>query len=184
LMVGDSDFAGRLPLTFPRSTAQLPRAQPADPARPVTYPERADAGYRWFAQRSETPLFPFGFGLGYAGVTYDNAHFTGGARPQVSVTLHNRAARATTAVPQLYLVGPERAPARLVGWLSADLAPGAVRRITIAADARLLARHRQGRWSMAPGDYRFTLGNDAQHVIASAIVRINTTPNSIPRKRR
>jgi beta-glucosidase len=180
LLVGDSDFAGRLPLTFPRSASQLPRAQPADPARPIAYPERGNAGYRWFAQRGETPLFPFGYGLSYAGVTYHDVHFTGGARPQASVVVRNSDTRATTAVPQLYLVGPERAPARLVGWLSADLAPGEVRRITIAADRRLLARHGGGRWSVAPGPYRLTLCLDADHAIASGKVRIRDIRRPAP----
>ena len=180
LLVGDSDFAGRLPLTFPRSAAQLPRVQPADPAHPIAYPERANAGYRWVKQRGETPLFPFGFGLSYAGVTYEKAQFTGGARPRVSVTLRNPTMRTTTAVPQLYLVGPEQAPARLVGWLSADLAPGEVRRIMIAADPRLLARYSGGRWAVAPGAYRLTLGLDADRAIASDMVRVGAPPSPVP----
>jgi beta-glucosidase len=177
LLVGDSDFAGRLPLTFPRSASQLPRAQPADPAHPIAYPERANVGYRWFKQRGETPLFWFGHGLSYAGVTYHEARFTGGTHPQASVMLRNTSMQATTAVPQFYLVGPERAPARLAGWLSASLAPGERRRITIAADPRLIARHKRGRWSVAPGTYRLTLGLDADRAIASANVRIGGVQN-------
>ncbi|WP_428332697.1 beta-glucosidase [Novosphingobium sp.] len=172
LLTGDIDFAGRLPLTFPRSAAQLPRTGPADPAHPIAYPERADVGYRWFGLRHETPLFPFGYGLGYGRVTCDDVRFAGGAHPQVSLTLRNTAARATTAVPQLYLVGPEHAPARLVGWQSTDLAPGETRRITIAADPRLLPRYRQGRWSIMPGAYRLTVGLAADAPIATGSVTI------------
>jgi beta-glucosidase len=91
--------------------------------------------------------------------------------------LRNTSMQATTAVPQFYLVGPERAPARLAGWLSASLAPGERRRITIAADPRLIARHKRGRWSVAPGTYRLTLGLDADRAIASANVRIGGVQN-------
>ena len=173
LLTGDIDFAGRLPLTFPRSVAQLPRAAPADPARPIGYPERADVGYRWFELRGEKPLFSFGHGLGYGSVTYENVRFSGG---RVSLTMRNPGARATTAVPQLYLVGPEHAPARLVGWLSADLAPGETRRVTISPDPRVVQRYRKGRWSVLPGAYRLTLATAADAPIASGSVVIAPGP--------
>ncbi len=176
LLLGDIDFAGRLPLTFPRSVAQLPRAGPADSARPIDYHERANVGYRWFSLRGETPLFSFGHGLGYGRVTYSKVRFSGGTHPLVSMTIRNPATRATTAVPQLYLVGPERAPARLVGWLSTELAPGESRRITIAADPRLLERYRQGRWSIIPGTYRLTLGLAADMPVATGSVAVANPP--------
>lgn len=172
LLFGDADFAGRLPISFPRSMAQLPRPQPADPAHPIAYPERANVGYRWFLQQAAAPAFPFGFGLGYGTTIFRDVRFTGGAHPRVSVVLQNSGQRTATAVPQLYLVGPEQAPARLVGWRSTDLAPGETRRITIGADRRLLARQRDGHWVIATGAYRLILGTDAETAVAVGRVTV------------
>ena len=82
LLMGDIDFSGRLPLSFPRSPAQLPRGVPADPARPIEYAEGANVGYRWFAGRGETPLFAFGHGLSYGSARFEAIGFTGGRTPQ------------------------------------------------------------------------------------------------------
>ena len=172
LLLGQIDFSGRLPLTFPRSPAHLPRAMPADPKQPVVYREGANVGYRWFAEQGISPLFAFGHGLSYGRVAYRQVHFTGGGRPSVSMTVSNLGKRATTAVPQLYLVGPERAPARLVGWVRARLAPHEDRRITIMADPRLVARRHGGRWSVTRGTHRLIVGSDAAESFASQNVRL------------
>ena len=173
LLMGDIDFSGRLPLSFPRSPAQLPRGVPADPARPIEYAEGANVGYRWFAGRGETPLFAFGHGLSYGSARFEAIGFTGGRRPSVILTVRNDGARAIAAVPQLYLIGPERAPARLVGWTRVEVAAGDSRRVTIGADPRLLARRKDGRWRTAPGTYRLILGTDATRVIASRSVPVS-----------
>ena len=117
-------------------------------------------------------MFAFGHGLSYGRVAYRQVHFTGGGRPSVSMTVSNLGKRATTAVPQLYLVGPERAPARLVGWVRARLAPHEDRRITIMADPRLVARRHGGRWSVTRGTHRLIVGSDAAESFASQNVRL------------
>ena len=172
LLLGQIDFSGRLPLTFPRSPAQLPRPMPADPKQPVVYREGANVGYRWFAKRGITPLFAFGYGLSYGRVAYRQVHFTGGGRLSVSMTVRNLSKRATTAVPQLYLVGPERAPARLVGWERARLGPHEDRRITISADPRLVARRHRGRWCVTSGTHRLIVASDAATLFASQNMRL------------
>lgn len=173
LLFGDIDFSGRLPLSFPRTAAQLPREHPQDPARPIVYRERANVGYRWFEQQRETPLFGFGIGLSYGRVDYRDVAFTGGTRPSVSMTMRNLGERVSTAVPQLYLVGPEQAAARLVGWARTSLAPGEARRITITVDPRLLQRRRGDRWLVASGAYELTLATAATRAIAKQHVTID-----------
>lgn len=172
LLMGDVDFGGRLPLSFPRAATQLPRAGPADPARPIAYSERANVGYRWFAQTRQTPLFGFGYGLSYGQVAFSGVRFFGGPHPRVEATIRNVGRRAAIAVPQLYLVGPEHAPTRLVGWARTTLAAGEQRQVTIEADPRLLARRRNGGWAVASGRYRLSIGTDAATMIASRDVAI------------
>ena len=173
LLLGDVDFSGRLPLTFPAEAAQLPRAKPADPDKPIAYVEGADVGYRWFAAKAQTPLYVFGHGLSYARFSYRDVRLSGGKAPSASVMVRNNSTRAGVAVPQLYLVGPEKAAPRLVGWARESLAPGEERRATITIDPRLLPRHRDGRWTTAAGTYRLILGSSATDVIAARDVSID-----------
>src|SRR5208283_2810295 len=60
--------SGKLPLTFPRSAAEMPTASnkqwPGVDGRSV-YSERLNVGYRWYDATNTEPLFPFGFGLSY-----------------------------------------------------------------------------------------------------------------------
>lgn len=199
LLFGDADFAGRLPMTFPASEAQLPRPHPVTPATgagpdsasnagsgdssalkpfPVAYQEGADVGYRWYAAKGEKPLFPFGYGLTYTRFSYSEAHFTGGATPSATVTVRNDGDRAGIALPQLYAATGGATP-RLVGWSRVALAPHASRTVTVSLDPRAIATWKQGAWMLPAGAYRLTLGTDAVTPIAEATV---TLPQQVNKK--
>lgn len=192
ILFGDVDATGRLPMTFPRASAQLPRPGPigleslkndaasnagSGTAEPVAsfdvdYKEGANVGYRWYAAQSSQPLFAFGYGLNYARLSYAKARFTGGAKPGVAVAISNQSDRATVAVPQLYVALPDGSPLRLAGWSREALAPHETRTVTIAADPRVLARWQDGRWRQAAGSYKLTLATDAAHPLQSASVAL------------
>ena len=166
VLFGAVEASGRLPLTFPRAIAQLPRPQPVlptgmtslsdaasnagsgdavQPPYPVDYREGANVGYRWYAARGERALFPFGYGLSYTRFRFDAVRFTGGARPGVSVAVTNTGARPGVAVPQLYATGPDGTPLRLAGFRRVALAPGQTIRVSLDADPRILARWTAGK---------------------------------------
>lgn len=192
VLFGDVDATGRLPMTFPRASTQLPRPGPVgleslkndaasnagsgtnEPVASfdVDYKEGADVGYRRYAAQNSQPLFAFGYGLNYAKLSYARARFTGGARPGVTVAVTNQSDRATVAVPQLYVTLPDGSPLRLAGWSREALAPHETRNVTITADPRVLARWRDGRWRRAAGSYKLTLATDAAHPLQSASVAL------------
>lgn len=192
ILFGDVDATGRLPMTFPRTSAQLPRSGPigleslkndaasnagSGTAEPVAsfdvdYKEGANVGYRWYAAQNSQPLFAFGYGLNYARVSYAKARFTGGAKPGVTVAITNQSDRATVAVPQLYVTLPDGSPLRLAGWSREALAPHETRTVTISADPRALTRWQAGRWRQAAGSYKLTLATDAAHPLQSASVAL------------
>ncbi|WP_066586853.1 beta-glucosidase [Sphingomonas pruni] len=192
VLFGDVDATGRLPMTFARASTQLPRPGPLgleslkndaasnagsgtnEPVASfdVDYKEGANVGYRWYAAQNSQPLFPFGYGLHYANLSYAKARFTGGAKPGVTVAITNQSDRATVAVPQLYVTLPDGSPLRLAGWNRETLAPHETRSVTIAADPRVLARWRDGRWRQAAGSYKLTLATDAAHPLQSASVAL------------
>jgi beta-glucosidase len=194
VLFGDVEASGRLPLSFPRTIEQLPRptpvlpagatslaasasdagsSAPLPPAYPVTYQEGANVGYRWYAQRSDRALFPFGYGLSYTRFRFDDVRFTGGARPGATVAVTNTGKRAGVAVPQLYATGPDGSPVQLAGFQRVVLAPGQTTRVSMAADPRILARWSAGSgWAVAPGRYRLAVATDATREIAGGDVEV------------
>ena len=67
VLLGDVEAQGRLPVTFPISLEDTPAFE-HHPGRNgvANYLEGRLIGYRWYDTVGRPPLFPFGFGLGYA----------------------------------------------------------------------------------------------------------------------
>src|SRR5437588_9723492 len=73
VLFGDVNPSGKLPVTFPQSLEQVPASTPAQwPGvnGTVQYSEGLMVGYRWYATKHITPLFPFGAGLSYTTFAY------------------------------------------------------------------------------------------------------------------
>jgi beta-glucosidase len=167
VLYGVVNPSGRLPITFPASVEQLPRPQIPGFGLPFLTPvvaphsEGADVGYRWYARKQLQPLFPFGHGLSYTTFAYARLEVTGGPGLKVSFDVTNTGARAGQDTPQAYLTGRPGGPAlRLVGFEKVALRPGETRRVTLAADPRLLADYdvRTPGWVVAQGEYQVAVG--------------------------
>ncbi|MEN2785987.1 glycoside hydrolase family 3 C-terminal domain-containing protein [Sphingomonas qilianensis] len=135
VIAGDVNPAGRLPVTFYRTAADLP---------PFTDYAMAARTYRYF---DRPVLYPFGHGLSYTRFAYSGGHVSqrrirAGAPLTVSVTVTNSGDRAGDEVVQLYVSRPglPDAPIRaLIGFERVHLAPGERRRVSFALDARALS---------------------------------------------
>jgi beta-glucosidase len=184
VLFGAVNPSGRLPITFPASTAQLPR--PDLPGRniawnttfPIDYHEGAAIGYKWFERQRAKPLFPFGFGLSYTQFRYSDLRVSGGTTVAASVMVTNTGKRAGADVPQLYAAIPESsggALRRLIGWAKVALAPGESRRVDITADPRLLAHFDEAGhgWHIAAGDYTVALAASSRDPGLTATVRLD-----------
>ena len=133
----------------------------------AVYDEGAAVGYKWFFERGERPLFPFGFGLSYAKFALsDLAVNVSGAAVTASATIRNVSERAGAGTPEFYVSGPRGAniALRLAGWSRVELKPGEERQVTIAIDPRLLATFDEAarRWRIESGVYQLTAGFDSQ----------------------
>lgn len=179
LLTGRTNPSGRLPVTFPASVDQLPR--PAiiggeigpGGSTPLPYREGADVGYRWYARQNAKPLFPFGYGLTYTSFGYSDLSVTGGETITASFTVRNTGNVAGADVPQVYLTTMAGAPElRLLGWDKIQLAPGESRRVTVAADPRLLARfdEKAHAWHVPAGSYRIAIGASSADLALQAQV--------------
>ncbi len=176
ILFGRVNPSGRLPISFPRAEADLPRPHPpapqADPMKPVapaTIPvvalnEGLAVGYRWYEARGKTPAYEFGFGLSYTTFAYSN--LTVNRDLSVEFDLANTGGRKGMEVAQLYLAFPPAAgePAkRLAGWSRVELAPGEKRRVRIAADPYALRV-----WDTSASEWRHPAGRYRVHVGASS----------------
>jgi beta-glucosidase len=190
ILSGSVNPSGRLPITFPASEAQLPHPKIAGdpkgaPIGPVglggrygrifhaDYSEGAAVGYKWFLNRGETPLFPFGFGLSYTHFLLSRLSVSvDGDKAAASADVANVGDRAGATTAEFYLSGPigSNIPLRLAGWSRVDLAPGESRRVSVLIDPRLLATFDEpaDRWRIAGGLYVLTAGFDVEQRNESA----------------
>lgn len=98
-MIGFCDNFGRLPITFYKSTQQLPPF------------ESYDMKGRTYRYMTEEPLFPFGFGLDYANYRLENVHYEEGkVRGVVKMVTKPRVKPAgnSTTVVEVYLKGSNK----------------------------------------------------------------------------
>jgi beta-glucosidase len=183
VLFGAVNPSGRLPISFPASTPQLPRPDlpgrdnPWNTTFAVDYREGAAVGYKWFEQQHATPLYPFGFGLSYTRFRYSDLRVSGGATLSVSFTVTNIGQRAGAEVPQIYAAVPEANGAlkHLIGWSKLALAPGESRRVHVTADPRLLAHFDESQqgWRIAAGNYRIELGASSRDLRLAASARLD-----------
>lgn len=172
VLTGATNPSGHLPVTFPVSIDQYPRAGalpgidvPDGQIFDVHYDEGADIGYRRFAKLGMKPLFPFGYGLSYTTFSYSDLKVTGGDTLSFSFKVTNTGKMAGKTAPQVYLTAtPSEATKRLLGFAKVDLAPGESKTVTLSADPRLLGHFSVAdhKWILEDGDYTVTLADDAQ----------------------
>jgi beta-glucosidase len=180
ILFGKVNPSGRLPISFPRAEADLPRPHPpasqADPTKPGVAPARTPVvaldeglavGYRWFESRGKPPAYEFGFGLSYTSFAYSN--LAASRDGSVEFDLANTGQRPGTEVAQLYLEFPASAgePAkRLAGWTRVELAPGERRRVRIVPDPYALSvwDTDAGAWRQPAGRYRLLVGASSRNL--------------------
>lgn len=185
VLTGEVDASGRLPVTFPKSVADLPRPKlDGDPKKPddlfdVNYDiEGAAVGYKWYDLKKIEPLFAFGHGLSYSRFAYSNLKAAAvGDKVTVSFDVKNVGARAGKDVPQVYVspkAGGWEAPKRLAAFKKVSLAPGATQRVTLTVDPRLLATwdEKTHGWSIAAGQYDVALGSSSRALTATTPVTL------------
>jgi beta-glucosidase len=189
VLFGDVNPSGKLPITFPRSEADLPhptivkppRESKPDPSKgeewkqiapglapfQVTYDEGVKVGYKWYDAENKPVLFPFGYGLSYTTYSYSNLLVTPGKHPHVSFTVTNSGSRAGAEIAEVYASLPASAaepPKRLVGWSKVKLNPGESKDVAIDVDPKYLSifNVEKNGWQLISGEYGFMVGGSSQ----------------------
>jgi beta-glucosidase len=166
VLFGDTNPAGRLPVTFYRGTETLP------PFEDYSMEGRT---YRYF---TGSPLYPFGHGLSYAefeytGLELDRAEAGADGTVRVSLNVTNAGSRAGDEVVQLYVQPVDPVRPRAVKDLRAverlTLQPGETQSVSFeivpSRDFRHYDSERKA-YAVDPGDY------EVQAAASSADVRL------------
>ncbi len=159
ILFGNAAPSGKLPITFPKATSQLP---------PFEDYSMKDRTYRYATWE---PLYPFGFGLGYTTFAYADLKLAqetvnAGDSLAFSVTLSNTGDQAGEEVVQVYLSDLEASTVvpfhKLVAFQRVALAAGECRELHFTIDAEAMKFiNDDGEAVLEPGKFRVTVGGCA-----------------------
>lgn len=182
VLFGDVNPSGKLPVTFPQSLAQVPASTAAQwPGTngAVQYSEGILVGYRWYATRHITPLFPFGAGLSYTTFAFRHLAVRPGPRGtyQVSADVTNTGSRAGADVAQLYVADPAATgepSEQLKGFQRVMLWPGQTRPVSFTLNRSAFAwwDEQRGGWTVTPGSYGLMVGDSSVNLPLTAHVEV------------
>ena len=188
ILFGDVNPSGKLPITFPRSEADLPHrsiVQPPPgteprqgdvdawrkrleglPAFQTNYDEGLKVGYKWYDSAQKPVLFAFGHGLSYTSFAYSKLKVTPGREVSVSFSVKNTGERAGTEVAEVYAglpSGTGEPPKRLVGWARVPLNAGESKDVTVTIEPLFLSvfdvpNHA---WRRPAGSYEVMVGGSS-----------------------
>ncbi|MGI8958427.1 MAG: beta-glucosidase [Bryobacteraceae bacterium] len=195
ILFGDVNPSAKLPMTFPRSEADLPHphlvAPPpeaiglaavmktgeAKPTFSVHYDEGLKVGYKWYDAEKKPVLFPFGFGLSYTTYEYSDLKVMPGNETTVRFTVKNTGGRAGAEIAQVYAALPVNLgepPKRLVAWSKVRLKARESREVSLTVDPKYLSIYdeNQDGWKLVPGSYTFMAGGSSQDLPLHATVSV------------
>ncbi len=188
VLFGEVNPSAKLPITFPKSDADLPHPSIVKPPRKsttnggsdewkiiaaglpafqITYDEGLKVGYKWYDAEHKQVLFPFGYGLSYTTYNYSDLKVTPGKSVRVSFKVTNTGNRAGAEVAEVYAALPQSAgePAkRLVGWSKVKLNAGESKEVAIDVDPEYLSIFdvESNGWQLIPGSYELMVGGSSQ----------------------
>ncbi len=167
VLFGSVSPSGKLPVTVPYRTADLPPF--------------ADYGMRGRTYRFSgiEPLYPFGFGLGYAKLEYgplrlDSPTLASGQEVALHTTLANRGGRAAEEAVQCYIQPPRSWPdaplATLVGFQKIAVPAGSTAKVEFRLPAAAFAQvDSAGSFVHVPGRYSLVVGSASPGPRAQAL---------------
>ncbi len=179
VLTGAADPSGRLPLTFPATTAAMPAT--TDTSFPgvkgtVTFGSGLNVGYRWFQSNGVTPLFPFGFGLDYTTFALSRLSLARvGPNVVAHVSVTNTGRRTGTDVVQVYVAYPRglgEPPEQLRGLARVSLAPSVTARVAVTLPRSAFQSYAQGALRVVPGAYRIDVGQSSASLTLHATTQL------------
>jgi beta-glucosidase len=174
VLFGDYNPSGRLAITVPRSSGQLPAYYNYKPSKEYWIKQgwSHDGGY---VDMPGTPLYAFGYGMSYTQFRYSNlrvdpGEIAAGGIAKVTLDVQNAGQRAGTETVQMYLhekFAPVSVPVRqLRGFERVTLNPGETKTVTLTIrPVDLMLLDRDMHWRVAPGTFDVMVGSASDHVL-------------------
>ena len=176
VLLGDIEPQGRLPVSFPVGLQDTPAFE-HHPGRNgvASYLEGRLIGYRWYDTIGRHPLFPFGFGLGYADVTIAAARIGANSMQpsSVDVDVVNGSGRDGVQVVQIYAGhtgvterrGDEPAQ-QLVGFAKVGVPAQGTTTVTVQLDPRAMHTWSvsEHAWERAEGPFELRVGTSSRDI--------------------
>ncbi len=183
VLFGRAAPGGRLPMSVPRGVGQVP----------VYYSHKPSGGRSQFSghyvDMPASPLFPFGFGLGYTSFEYGHLRINpeeveSGGTVHISCNVRNTGPTAGDEVVQLYVHDREAEVTRpvqeLAGFCRVNLRPGETRTVSFSLKAAQLAFYNAGmEFVVEPGNIDVMVGASSEDIrlmgefqITGRVVRI------------
>lgn len=178
ILFGDVNPGGKLPVTFPRMTGQVPiYYNHLNTGRPPVATERYNSKY---IDAPWTPQFPFGFGLSYtqfriSNVTLSATQIRPNGTVRVTAEVENIGKRVGDEVVQVYIRDVAASVARpvkeLKGFQRVTLQPGEKRRLEFVLGPEHLGSYNQEmKFVVEPGEFRVMVGSNSQDVTEKTFV--------------
>ncbi|MDD6095796.1 MAG: glycoside hydrolase family 3 N-terminal domain-containing protein [Clostridia bacterium] len=178
ILYGKTNPSGRLPMSFPRVTGQIPIYYNCTPScRNVDeYYPKEPFMYKNYRDTTGAPLYPFGHGLSYTAFEYSDVSFdktelspeeiNGGKCFEVSVKVKNTGDRTGDEVVQCYIrdkVASMMRPLRqLEGFERITLAPGEEKTVTFRLGLGELGFYgKNGKFAAEKGDFTVFIGGSS-----------------------
>lgn len=171
VLTGKKEPGGRLPISFPYCVGQVPISYNAYATGRPDDPDGGDKFKSRYLDIPNTPLYPFGYGMGYTGfevspVRLDIGKIAENGKIKAAVTLKNIGEHIGTETLQLYIQDVSASVVRpvkeLKGFLKVTLAPGEEREISFEIKESMLRFLRaDGTVGSEPGKFRVWIAKDS-----------------------
>jgi len=173
VLFGDYNPAGRLPITWPHNEGQLP----------LYYNYKPSGRAYDYINMTGSPLFPFGYGLGYTTFEYSNLKIEVDKKTwtvKVSVDVKNTGDREGDEVVQLYIRDKISSIARpfkeLKGFKRINLKPGEIKTVTFKLTPNDLATYDEDmRRIVESGEFEVMIGSSSEDIRAKGVFNIEET---------
>lgn len=187
VIFGKAAPGGKLPISFPRATGQVPYSYGEYPSGRPADPDPAKDTNR-YSDLPITPLYPFGHGLSYGDIELSNLELGSptldGSTPiEISVTLTNNGKLAGDETVQLYLrdrLSTVAQPQKILrGFRRLSLKPQEKKTVSFTLTSDQLAFYGpDGKWRSEAGMFDVMVGSSAETIVLTGAFELTETVES------